>query len=329
MNLLDLRYFIKQNRQNWDELESILITISKSNSKTQLEIFDRFNLLYQKTANNLSYCQTYFPDEEITPYLNELVSKAHNILYKDQITSFNQIKHFLSDTFVRLLIDQKNFIFFAFILFFVGALAGFLSVMNNPLNLYSLLPAEIAHNVDPEQLGQNNENIDSAQMSAYIMTNNIRVAFLAFIGGLTLGVFTFYLLVQNGLMLGALAALFLQHEKFYDFWAYIIPHGIIELTAIFIAGGSGLLMGYRIISPGPYPRSFQVKKQSLHSAQLLLGTIPLFIIAGIIEGYITPASISLEAKYAFSIFTLFALIFYITFFGIRLKKKDKSTIVPD
>ncbi len=316
---MDLKSFIKQNRDNWELLEQTLKNITKKKNLTPEKI-EQFQLLYQKTAHQFSYSQTYFPEEEVTLYLNELVSKAHNVLYRDQVTSFYQIKHFFGKTFIRLLLEQGRFVLFAGILFLIGAIGSFISVMNDPLHLYAILPDEIAYAVDPQQIGKIDQSINSSAVSAMIMTNNIQVAFLAFAGGITFGILTIYLLIYNGIIIGALAALFLQHGKFYDFWAYIVPHGIIELTAIFIAGGAGLLMGYRILVPGPYSRVFQLKRQAMRSVQLLLGTIPLFVIAGIIEGYITPAPISLEAKYAFSLLTVIALFLYTW----RGKKNEQS-----
>ena len=161
-------------------------------------------------------------------------------------------------------------------------------------------------------------------MSAAIMTNNIQVAILAFAGGVTFGLLTVYLLIYNGIIIGALAALFWQHGKAYEFWAYIVPHGMIELTAIFIAGGAGLLMGYKLFVPGHFSRGYQLKQQAKRSVQLFLGTIPLFVIAGIIEGFITPASISLEAKYIVAFLTVIGLIF-ICVIGKLLLKRRKAT----
>jgi len=308
---MDLKSFIKQHRRDWEILEQSLKDLSKRKRTLTAERVECFQMLYRKTVNHLSFSQTYFPNEEVTIYLNDLVGKAHNLLYSGQgTTSLAQLKQFFGKTFIYLMIEQWRFILVAFLLFSIGGIGSFLAVMNDPLHLYSVLPTQIAKYVDPAQLG-NNDVVDSAAISAQIMTNNIQVAILAFVGGITLGAFTLYLLINNGIIIGALAALFWQSGKFYDFWAYIVPHGMIELTAIFIAGGSGLLMGYRILVPGPYSRAFQVKRQAVRSVQLLLGTIPLFIVAGIIEGYITPAHISLEAKYAFSLLTVAGLILYV------------------
>lgn len=316
---MNVKQFVKQHRGDWKALEDLLGQLRKKKNMTSASI-DQFNSLYQKAAQNLSYSQTYFPGEEVTDYLNGLVSKSHNLLYKDQMSSGKQIGHFFSTAFIGLLLDQWKFIVIAAVLFTIGACGAFLSVMNDPVHVYSILPAEMAQGVDPGNLGSSDGEVDSSLMSASIMTNNIKVSFLAFAGGVTFGLLTLYLLVYNGIIVGALAAVFWHHGMSYEFWAYIVPHGMIELTAIFIAGGAGLLMGYKLFVPGRFTRGFQLKEQAKRSVQLLLGTIPLFVIAGIIEGFITPAAISLPAKYAVAFLTVIGLIAYMVIGKMRMSR---------
>ncbi|MBS4203395.1 stage II sporulation protein M [Lederbergia citrea] len=319
---MNVKLFVKQHREEWKQLEHLVTSLHKNRNNITGTDINQFHRLYQKAAQNLSYSQTYFPNEEVTIYLNGLVSKAHNLLYKDQISSMKQIRYFFSTKFIGLLLEQWKFVFIAMILFTVGALGSFFSVLNDPLHVYSVLPAHIAQGVDPEQLGSSDGAVDSSPMSASIMTNNIQVAILAFAGGITFGLLTVYLLIYNGIIIGALAALFWHHGKTYDFWAYIVPHGMIELTAIFIAGGAGLLMGYKLFVPGQFSRLYQLKQQAKRSVQLLLGTMPLFVIAGIIEGFITPAAISLEAKYTVAFITVIGLILYVISGKLLLSKKQ-------
>ncbi len=324
---LDIRQFVKQHRDSWKQLETYISTLHKSRKHVTGHDIDQFHALYQKTAQHLSYCQTYFPDEDVTVYLNELVGKSHNLLYKDQVSSMKQIRYFFSTKFIGLLLEQWKFVLIAMLLFLFGGVASFISVLNDPLHLYSVLPTDVGQSVDPEQLGTDHASIDSALMSTQIMTNNIQVAFLAFASGITFGLLTVYLLVYNGIMVGALAGFFWHYGKSYAFWAYIVPHGIVELTAIFIAGGAGLLMGYKLFVPGSYSRAYQLKQQAKRSVQLLLGTIPLFIIAGIIEGFITPASLSLETKYIVAGLTVIGLVLYILIGTMLLRKgRPKATL---
>ena len=319
---MNVKQFVKMHREEWKQLEQLVLTMSKRRNAITGDTITQYHRLYQKTAQNLSYSQTYFPNDEVTQYLNGLVSKSHNLLYKDQVSSFKQIRHFFSTKFIGLLVEQWKFVVVAMILFIIGAVGSFIAVMNDPLHIYAILPAEIAQGVNPDHLGEGNGAVDSSLMSASIMTNNIKVAIFAFAGGITFGLVTVYLLVYNGILIGALAALFWHHEKSYDFWAYIVPHGMIELTAIFIAGGAGLLMGYKLFVPGQYTRGFQLKHHAKRSVQLLLGTLPLFVIAGVIEGFITPAAISLEAKYIVAFLTVIGLILYVVIGKLNLRKSN-------
>lgn len=322
---MNVKQFIKKHRDEWKQLEQLVTTMHKQKKDVTGSSIDQFYRLYQKAAQNLSYSQTYFPKEEVTFYLNGLVSKAHNVLYKDQMSSMHQVRHFFSTTFIRLLWEQWKFVVAALVLFTIGAVGSYISVLQDPQNMYAILPPEIAYGVDPESLGSDGGSWDSSVMSASILTNNIQVAILAFAGGVTFGLLTVYVLIYNGIIIGALAALFWTHGKGYEFWAYIVPHGMIELTAIFIAGGAGLLMGYKLFVPGHFSRGYQLKVNAKRSVQLLLGTVPLFVIAGIIEGFITPAPIPLEAKYFVAFVTVLGLVFYFII-GKRLFLRESGEL---
>ncbi|MUK88701.1 stage II sporulation protein M [Ornithinibacillus sp. L9] len=318
---MNSKQFVKQHREDWKQLEQYISILHKRRRKVRGNDIDAFHHLYQKVAQHLSYSQTFFPKEDVTAYLNGLVSKAHNLLYKDQMSSFQQIRYFFSTKFIGLLLEQWKFIIFAMILFTIGGIASFISVANDPLHLYSIVPDEMAYGVDPEQLGVGHDAIDSSLMSAEIMTNNIQVAMLAFASGITFGILTIYVLVYNGMLIGALAAVFWHSGMSYEFWAYIVPHGMVELAAIFIAGGAGLLMGYKLFVPGSYTRGYQLKQQAIRSVQLFLGTVPLFIIAGVIEGFITPSSLSLEVKYLVACITVIGLVVYIICGKLLLERR--------
>ncbi|MCA0971299.1 stage II sporulation protein M [Halobacillus litoralis] len=308
---MNYKSFIKQHRQEWKQLEELLEVLHKKKaSPASIEAFQR---LYQKAAQHLSFSQTYFPGDEVTIYLNNLVSKAHNTLYQDRVSNIGQLKQFFGTTFIKIFVEQWKFVLAAMLLFVLGGAAAFLAVSQDVMNVYSVLPESMAQNFDPESLGQSDGAVNSSIMSAEIMTNNIRVAFLAFAGGITFGLLTVYVLIFNGIIIGGIAAMYMHAGKSYEFWAYIVPHGVIELTAIFIAGGAGLLTGYKLFVPGNRSRAVQLKEQALRSVILLIGTLPMFIIAGLIEGFITPAAISLEAKYAVAFVTLIGLALYIGF----------------
>src|SRR5699024_11699701 len=133
-------------------------------------------------------------------------STSHNLLYKSQISSFQQVRYFFSTKFIGLLLEQWKFIVIAMLLFLLGGLASFLSIVDDPLHLYSIMPGDMAAGVDPERLGEGHEDIDSSLMAVEIMTNNIEVAILACASGITLGMLIVYVLVYSGIVGGSIAA---------------------------------------------------------------------------------------------------------------------------
>lgn len=308
---VNVQHFIQQYKKVWSELDELLIQFERKKRTVEATDIDRLSHLYKTASAHLAYAQTYYPNDEVKIVLNQLVSRAHHVLHSEQWKTSHRLGDFFKRHFVQMLVDRKGFILAALLLFIVGGFAGFFAVWTDPMNLYVVLPPEISHAVDPHRVGEGHDQLANATFSSEIMVNNIRVAILAFVAGITFGLLTIYLLVYNGLIIGALAALFWHSGMSYVFWAYILPHGIIELVAIFIAGGSGLYLGYRMIHPGPFTWKYRLLRTVKESALLLLGTIPLFVIAGLIEGYITPSTLSLEAKYIVAFATLIALGLYI------------------
>ncbi|EST52655.1 membrane protein [Brevibacillus panacihumi W25] len=323
---MDITSFWHTHKASWAELEQLVERFQKKNRGIQAADIDRLTLLYKKTSAHLAYVRSYYPSDELTQYLNQLVSRAHNLTYKQQATSWQQITYFFGTYFILLIQKRLTFMAIAALLFVIGGIFGYAAVMIDPLNLYYVLPAGMAEQIDPARLGEGHDAINSPVVSTMIMTNNMRVAILAFVSGVTFGLVPIYLLLFNGLLIGALAAVYQQAGSSYAFWAYILPHGVIELTAIFIAGGAGLYMGYRMLVPGRYARKYQFLEAVKESAQLLLATLPLFFIAGVIEGFITPSTtLSLETKYGVAIITLLLLVIWYLF-GQRRRRTQSASL---
>lgn len=319
---MDTTTFIRRHKPAWAELEGLLGQLGRRKARPDAAQLDRFAELYRSASANLAYLQTHAPASEAALLLGDLVSRAHNQLYAGGAAGRSKPLEFLLWGFPLLLKRRLPFIALAGALLLLGMLLGYLAVRDNSAAVHSLLPAGMADRIDPARTADDRGDINSAIVSAEIMTNNIRVAVLAFLSGVTLGLFTIYLMAFNGMLVGGLAAVFAQAGYTYTFWAYILPHGVIELAAIFIAGGSGFYMGYKFFVPGELPRGIVFVQAAKESALLLLGTIPLFVIAGLIEGYITPASLPLELKYGVAGLTLAAFAAYCVYGAKRGEREQ-------
>lgn len=213
-------------------------------------------------------------------------------------------------------------IILAMAVFLFGTLFSFILTVISADNAAAFLSSGTVEEILNRDLAEHAVDWDAGIQSNFIFTNNIRVSILVFVLGITLGAGSAYILLYNGYMLGSLAGLsFIKNENIY-FWALILPHGIIELIAVFICGGAGFIIGYSLINPGKYSRkdSFIIKGEI--ALKLVVGTIPLFIVAGLIEGYFTPTRKVTESfKLIFSAFTLVLFILYIAVPNVKQGKK--------
>jgi uncharacterized membrane protein SpoIIM required for sporulation len=152
-------------------------------------------------------------------------------------------------------------------------------------------------------------------MSSYIITNNIRVAAIAFAGGMTGGIVTLWEILNNGLMLGGLGALFAQKGFGLDFWATIAPHGVIELSAIQLAGSAGLLLAGAILAPGRLRRIDALKRNARRAGTLISGVAAMLVVAGTIEGFVSPLRTSIPFRLGVGALTAVLLASYIALAG--------------
>jgi len=154
------------------------------------------------------------------------------------------------------------------------------------------------------------------------MQNNIRVAFLAFASGMTGGLLTLWVLVDNGLILGGLTGLTAYYGMGFELWSFVIGHGVLELSVIFMAGGSGLMLGWAMLHPGLLRRRDALIAAARDAVSLLLGAVPLLFVAGAIEGFLSPAeNIAWPVKWAVGIGTGLLLYSYLFFAGHEPKKR--------
>jgi uncharacterized membrane protein SpoIIM required for sporulation len=211
-------------------------------------------------------------------------------------------------------------------MFFVlpALVSGFVTYVR-PESATLLLPPE-AHRligiVENKELWIDMPVEERPYISAFIMRNNIQVSFLAFASGLTAGLLTLWVLFMNGLMIGTLTGLTGFHGIGFELWTFVIGHGVIELTIIFIAGGSGLMLGWAILRPGLLRRRDALAQAARKAVYLLLGAVPWLVVAGTIEGFISPnENIPIPVKWMVGIGSGILLYSYLLLAGHERKRK--------
>lgn len=301
--------FIQINSSTWKELETLFLRINKKGIKSlSSSEVKRFLHIFRLSSHHLAYVRTHYPKSNLAVYLNGLVGKSHSHVYAVKKISPGGFVKYIYYGFPKLLREYGLYILSSFGFFALGGLIAMLMVSLNVDNANFFLPQEVIDSISSGKMGGGQWNYPL--VSSLIMVNNISVALRAFVFGITLGLGTIYVLFQNGALLGALTTLVYLHGDPVNYWSLILPHGIIELTAIFISGAAGLIIAKSILLPGEYSRKHSLINGAKRAISLIMGVVVMLIIAGIIEGFFTPLEIPAVSKLIFAAVTGVILVGY-------------------
>lgn len=300
--------FIKQNKEKWLSFEQSFFQKKMSNP-------DELASLYIEIVNDLAYAQTFYPKSKTIDYLNELASGAYLSIYKTQRTEQNRLLAFFRYEAPYIAFRYREQIYYSFLIFLIFVAIGVISNLYDDSFVrlilgddYVNMSKENIANGDPVAVYKSGSNWGSF---LGITINNIRVSVIAFVMGIFGGVGTFYMLMQNGIMLGAFQSMFYNEGVMWESVRGIWIHGAMEIFAICIAGGAGLILAKGILFPGTYSRYTSFRQHFKAGLQLLLSTLPFFIAAGFLEGFVTRYSNVMPNTVSVGIIMVtFGIIFY-------------------
>ncbi len=314
---MEEREFVASSKAVWERLAlAVQDARARGISKLGAPSIKRMHEDYRHAAADLAYAQTHFRGGETVTYLNRLVAFAHGELYGAPPKRLSVMWRFVTVGYPRLVRANWKTLAVATGIFLAAVALGFLLVYVNYPVARLLLPQNYRDSVSDSMARGENGNAAMTSvapvLSAYITANNIQVSLLAFAGGVLFGLLTAYAMVMNGLLLGVLAGAFTKAGGAIAFWALIVPHGALELPAIMLAGASGLLLARALWFPGDLPRATALRAASGDAVRLVLGAVPLLLVAGLIEGFLTPRDIDPLLKLGFGALAFFLLCVYIT-----------------
>lgn len=288
---MNVQRWIARREPNWKRLDSLLLQAEKKGIKSlsATEIKDLASL-YRSVSADLARARTNKVGNILTQDLQKLTSRGYNQIYQgSQRQEWQQVKEFYLWGFPRIVQETWSYIAIATGIFCLTGLIAWWYGWRDPVFISLTVPAHLIHKVQEEgELWMGSIVGVEPLASSNITINNLSVSFGAIAGGITAGIYTMFLMAYNGMSIGAVATLVGKNNLGYPFWAFVFPHGSLELPAIFLAGGAGLLIGKAMIFPGKYKRIDALKSNGIKAAQLLFGIIPMLIIAGAIEGFISP-----------------------------------------
>ncbi len=257
---------------------------------------EAFACAYRQVASDLALAQRDFPDDQLTLWLNGLASRAHLRLYRAPAPSWRRFGRFFWTDFARRFRAARPYLLVSALLLFGPAAIAYAGALLEPTFRDALVPASLRQVMSSGRTWTDIQPALRPGMATLIFTNNIQVSFLAFAGGVLFGLGTAYVLVTNGLLLGGV----LGAAQFYGVaplvWSFISPHGYLELTCIVIAGAAGLMLGDALLRPGLLLRREALARASRRAVELAVGAAPVLVVAGLIEGFVSPSDLAIEAK---------------------------------
>lgn len=298
--------FLEEKKDNWQRLEDLLSMLRGSSLRglSKVEVRE-FGELYRRAASDLAIARAETRDAKLINYLNSLVIRAHGKIYRAESGGAGVVWKFFANDFPVAFRAARWYIFIAFMAFTIPAIFSGWQSYVSPEFAITIGVEEAAANAASNQQWWLSLNEANQVGASQLLTNNIRVSFLAFAWGALLGIGSLYILMMNGVSIGGVVgACYRGNGDFAnELLTFMVGHGVIELSAIFMAGGAGMMIGYAIINPGDLTRAQALKKKGMEAAKIVIGCACFLVIAGLIEGFLSPAALPPAVKIATGVFT--------------------------
>ena len=263
-------------------------------SRAELE---ELALLYRQVAADLSVLRRDATARSYTDHVNELLTRAHHIIYSGRKTSARSLFRFLRDDYPAIFQRQLPFVLASLLISVAWGLLGAALTSARPDFMRHFVGPAMIATMERHEMWTKSVVSMAPTASSYIMTNNLSVSFATFAGGIAFGLGTFFYLYVNGMMLGVIGAACHQYAMSLALWSFVAPHGSLELPSILIAGGAGLRLGYSMLFPGSLRWRESVAQGGMEATRLVSGIIPLLVLAGLLEGFFSPSHAPVWLKF--------------------------------
>jgi uncharacterized membrane protein SpoIIM required for sporulation len=308
VHVFNLDQFVAERAPTWTELERLVADARHRPSRLGADRVRRLGECYRATAADLALARRRFRGDAIVLQLEQLVARSRSAVYNAPSSRTGVIAFFTTRYWQRIR-ERPGMLAVSFLCLVVPSLLGGYWAWRDPGPAGGLVPGEYQAVTEPRTPGQDlGLSVDEqSALASEIFVNNIGVTFFAFAGGILLGIGTLYVLLQNGVLLGVVTGLAINAGNGTPFFELVTAHGVLELSCIVVAGAAGLRMGWALIDPGNRTRGEALRTEARAAVEIILGTAPWLVLAGLVEGFITPAGTGLTSVVAlgFSLAAIF------------------------
>jgi uncharacterized membrane protein SpoIIM required for sporulation len=314
---VDVDRFITTNQASWSRLEQLAAAASGPGARLRPPEVDELVQLYQRASAHLSHARTQRADPALVARLTRLVATSGGVIYGTRSRSLAGVARFFAISFPAAVWHARRFALASALLMLVPAVLVGAWLARSDVALEAAAPEALREAYVEEDFEAYYSSAPASEFATAVTVNNIQVGFLAFASGIAACVLTAFILVTNGLNIGQAAGLFAAVGQQPKFYGLILPHGLLEISAIIVAGGAGLAVGWAIIDPGDRSRGEALAEQGRRSAVIALGLALAFVVAGTIEGFVTPSGLPTSMRIAIGATACIAFWTYVVVLGRR------------
>ena len=320
--------FISQRKNAWQRLEDLLKMLDHASlRRLGREEVRELGRIYRRTASDLAIARAESRDPRLVNYLNSLVIRAHGRIYRADAHGGKRIRRYFTHELPQTFRRTWRYTLVSFLVFFGFGLLSYTATRYDSefSELVGVNPAFRELFIETKTHWWESLNKANQEGTSMIMTNNIQVTIYTFAFGATFGIGTLLYLAFNGANIASVLALTYKAGFGNDLLTFMVGHGVIELSCIFISGGAGLLIGSAMIMPGNLTRADALRVRGMEAVRLMIGVALLLVVAATIEGFISPAPIDPRIKYSIAAITGLALYGYLLFAGHEPEAVEAST----
>jgi len=289
---MNVEGFAAERGGAWTELEGLISRAHRHLERLAPDEVLRAGGLYRSVAADLAVARRRYPGDPVVRRLEQLVTRARPLVYAGSARR-QTLRAFFARDYWQRVAERPRLLLLAAVFLFVPAIVGGLWAHGDPSHAAGVVPGISSAVVVKRQATRNlgRAATSGPAISSQIFTNNIRVTFLTFAGGILFGLGSALVLVYNGAFLGIVAGLATASGNAKFLAQFVTAHGVLELSCITVAGAAGLRLGLALISPGYRPRGEVLVEEGRKTVEIVLGTMPWLVVAGLVEGFITPAAL--------------------------------------
>ena len=321
--MISIRW-LEKRKPYWARLEDLVQRSSRGVAALSHDELRELGLLYRQTASDLATVREDASNKQLSAYLNQLLGRSHNLIYMGQKPKASALVKFYRETYPQVFRETLPQTLLAVAIFLAFTVVGWVVAIHDPAFAYRFLGPHMMDTIEHHKMWTDSIVGIKPLASSGIMTNNLAVAFTTFAFGITAGLGTIYMMVFNGLMMGVVGAATWRGGMALQLWSFVAPHGALELPAICIAGGAGFEIARGLLFPGLLPRRESLAQAGGRATRLLLGTVPMLVVAGVIEGFFSPSGAPVAMKFSLSAVLFVLLLIYLA--GLVRGKPKTATV---